>query len=236
MKKATLSLFSVHPTFKVKFTTILESDPYGMKKEKTPAISKTIMEGHEYYNIYSNSFIVIDFSRKDNKNENYSKNYNFMMDRYMTFRLIQALKRLYRAFTDEKEMFFIDNRGEHVVNKPMAEKYAQNIMTCGGKVIHLQHCMCEFEGEMQKYEGIFLSVNDLSYYTFLTYDQIAFLIYELSRVDFNKLGLQLMEIAMNYEKKGKKITLPPVAEVKQEEIVDVKSSLSRPQQQSIPNI
>ena len=108
------------------------------------------------------------------------------------------------------------------------------------KTILLQACVVDDSKSKLKYEGIFLSINSIDYFSYLTYSEMEFLIYELRKVDFNSLTMQLINTHMISDSiESEKLKLPekpPLVENKSEEIIDNKTRIGLPKPNTIPEI
>lgn len=238
MKKATLKLFNVHNEFKVKFTTFLSSDPMVKNgfNEPKEAISKYEFAGNEYMVIDPKSYVVIDITRKEFKDD-YSSNNSFYLNRRALFSFILRLERLYRSFTQEKEMFYFDTNkdNELTINHSIADRHKETFVTCGQKTIQMAPCILDDNKNL--YEGIYIAVNSLNYNAQITYDQLLYLIYELKKIDFSILEINLIVAYINYLNiPSKEIKHEPVKEEKAPEIEDTKKKIIFEDVSTIPDI
>lgn len=241
MKKATIKLFDVHPNFKVKFTTFIESEPMTptATMESKSAISKFSIGNNEYISIMPSSYVVIDISTKQDKGNNYSSNTSFSLDRRKLLLFILKLEKLYRCFTEEKNLFFIDsNKGNQLsVNHDISSKHKEILQVCGQKTLQMEPCVYIDKDDL--YEGIYIAVNSLNYNSNLTYDQLYYLIYELKRIDFSSLEIGLINTALAYEKtmaKPLKVNKTFTVQQEEPEIQDTKKRIKIEDVSVIPNI
>lgn len=240
MKKASIKLFDLHSSFKVKFTTFILTENQIQNKgyENKSVVNKYLINGNTYLSLTPNSYVVVDISTKQDKGENYSNNTSFSMDRRRLFMFVLRLERLYRCFTEEKELFFFDSNlnNELTINHNIAERLTQTVTVNGGKVLQMAPCvMTTDKGE--KYESIYISVNNLNYYTYVTYDQLLFLITELKKIDFSTLEMGLITTYLFYkDKESKELKLKPSVQVKESEIVDSKKKVFIEDESIIPDI
>lgn len=235
MKKVSIELFRVHTYFKVKFNLVVEGDT---PNKYNQLINKFTMYGNEYIKITPFPFLTIDITSKLDKNEEWNSNTSFNLNRRDLFNFIFKLNRLYNVFTKEENLFYYDENDKLKVNKVLSEKYKE-VLVCGNKTILIQACVVENTENNTSYEGVFLSVNSMDYFSYLTYDEIAFLIYELKRVDLSSLTLQLINSSLlNEDKESKeiKISKPDIIEKKEEEIIDTKSRIGIPKPNTLPDI
>lgn len=238
MKKASLKLFDVHSNFKVKFMTFIESDPMNPNNahESRQVVNKFLLNGNEYVNVSPSSFVVIDISTKQDKGDNYSSNTSFSLDRRKLFSFILRLEKLYRSFTNEKDLFFIDRSNQLAVNHDAASKHKEILQVCGQKTIQMEPCVCR-DPESNAYEGIYLAVNSLNYYSNLTYDQMQYLIFELKKIDFSSLEINLINVAFKYiDVTGKEIKKELITQPDEIIIKDTKKKIYIEDTNTIPDI
>ena len=241
MDKVSIDLFKVHNSFKVKFNVVMKNDLQTnmMNRTNLEVINKFVYNGNNYTNISPHPFLTIDISSWMDKNEGWSSNNSFNLTRRDNFNLIQRLSRLYSRFTKIEDLFYYDHNDKLMVNLELSEKYKE-VVVCGNKTILMQACVVEDSNTKLKYEGIFMSINSIDYFSYLTYSELEFLIYELKKIDFNSITLQLINsylLTKSEEKKELKLPeKPPVVETKTEEIVDNKVRIGIPKPNTIPDL
>lgn len=231
MKIISIELIRIHPKFKVKFSVMVEAESMFNKQQINTAVNKYVSpDGNTYITIKPVSYINIDIANKLDKKD-YSSNYNFSLNRRDLLKFIIRLERIYRVFTEEKELFFYDSKNNLCVNREISNRYIDNIKLNNGKVIRIEISNVivkdEYNNKEEVYEGVYLSINSMNYYTYLTYDQIALLLITLKNFDFtsteilliNTYTLFMKEEAKEIEKKE------PISEVKDEEIIDTKNRI-----------
>ena len=238
MKKITIELFRVHNSFKVKFSLVISDVSQQANKYNTPLIGKYNISGNEYIKITPHPFLTIDITSKMDKGEGWNSNMAFNMNRRDTFVFIQRLSRLYSIFTKVNDLFYYED-GKLKVDPILSEKHKE-VFVCGNKTILAQACVVRNEEDHDiTYEGIFLSVNSIDYFSYLTYSELEFLLYELKKIDMSSLTLQLINSALlvdNKEVKQQKLNVPDVVEKPVEEIKDEKKRIGIPDPNTIPDI
>lgn len=233
MYKANIELFKVHSSCKVRFSLIIKDDKddqYGQ------LINKFNFSGNDYLKITPYPFITIDITSKMDKNEGWSSNRSFNLNRRELYFFICKLNQLYNRFVTEKKLFYL-NQGRLFVDRELAEQYKEYVV-CGNKTILMQACVVEPEDSKDLYEGIFLSINSMDYFTYLTYSDMEYLLYELKRINMSDLTMQVINtvyLTAELEKKEMQ-KKAPIAEKKEEEIVDVKSRVVIEDPNEIPEI
>ena len=197
--------------------------------------------GNEYTNLIPHPFLTIDITSWMDRNEGWNSNNTVNLSRRDNFNLIMKLSRLYSKFTKIEELFYYDYNNVLMVNKELSEKHKE-VLVSGNKTILLQACVVEDSESKIKYEGIFMSINSIDYFTYLTYGELEFLIHELRKIDFNTLTLQLINTYLITDNKSHKYNnlemekRPPVSEVKEEVIVDNKARIGISKPNTIPDI
>lgn len=236
MYKTSIELFRVHSSFKVKFCLIIKGDsPDNYNK----LINKFNYLGNDYLRITPFPFITIDITSKMDKNEEWNSNRTFNLNRRELYLFICKLNQLYSRFTSIKELFYYDVNDQLQINKELAYKYREYVV-CGNKTILMQACVVENENNHDFYEGIFLSVNSMDYFSYLTYGDIGYLLYELKRIDMSSLTIQVINtyyLTQELESKEiKKTVKAPVTEETEDEIVDIKKKVHIDEPNTIPEI
>ena len=237
MYKISIDLFKVHKYFKVKFCLVYnkENEPGNQYFSKT--ISKFNFAGNDYLRFNPYPFLSVDITSNMDRTEEWSSNNGFNMNRRELFLFINKLNKVYSQFTKEADLFYYDENSELKVNKILADR-CKEFAICGNKTILLQPCVVEDLDHNNSYEGIFLSINSMDYFTYLTYGDIEYFLYELRHVDMTALSIALLNSVILYENKETEQTkkAQPVLENKEIEIVDKKKQIGIPKPDTIPEI
>lgn len=235
MQKATIELFKVHKNFKVKFSLITkDDDPNSFQK----LLNKFNYKGNEYIKITPHPFITIDITTKEDKKDGWNSNQSFNMNRKELFSFIMKLKNLVRNFISHKSLFYYDQNGLLMVNQQEANNIKETIIA-GNKRILMQPCVVDNEEDKQRYEGMFLFINSIDYYSYLTYFEMQYLIQELDRIDINALTLNLINtVIMNEHVEAKELEIkkPVITEQSEEMIIDTKPYIKIEEPNTIPEI
>lgn len=237
MQKVSMELFRVHKYFKVKFCIFVNDDTTG--NDFNQSVRKFNYGGNDYLTITPFPFITIDITTKDDKKEEWNSNRTFNMNRRDLFNMCCKLRSMLQTMTTVKELFAYDYNGNLYVNENLAMKYKE-VFVSSNKTILMQHCVVnETEQEHENfYEGMFLSINSMDYFSFLTFEEMRFLLHELERIDMSSLSMQLINTYyLMKEMESKQIEKKlPVAEKEEEEIIDKKSRIEIEEPHTIPDI
>ena len=83
-------------------------------------------------------------------------------------------------------------------------------------------------------------INNYDFYTYLTYAELEYLLYELRKIDINHLMMDAINTTLLSEKieadKIKATPKPPIQQPEEEEIIDTKPSIYIPESNIIPEI
>lgn len=241
MFKVSMDLFRIHKSFKVQFTVLVreegELDTSG--KPIRPTVSLFNYNGSNYIKVSPFPFINIDISSKLDKGEEWNSNRSFNMNRREFFTFAMHLQKLVRTFTVEKGLFYYDKNQTLRVNHDLAEQHKQTVV-CSNKSIMMRPIVVENEESHELYEGIVFFVNTLDFFSCITYGEAEYLLFELKRIDFNTLTMELLN--MHYLKKKEEFA--PLSFSKpliEEEVEDLTTggakSLERvPSENAIPEI
>lgn len=242
----TIELFQVHQSFKVRFTMIIKQDELLQQKYqfKTKGIiNKYLFNGNTSLKINPYPFIVIDISNKQDKKEGWNSNWSFAMNRRELFIMICKLTNLYKKFKSIQNLFYTDSyTGETVVNNELSE-YNKEVFIACNKRITMQACVVDEFGSGEssvKYEGIVIYINKYDFFTYLTYAEMEYLLYELRQIDLNHLMMEAINTFLLSDRiesdEIKSNPKPPVEQPKEEEIIDTKPSIYIEDANIIPDI
>ena len=236
MLKASLLLFKVHENFKVTFNMFINDD--NQKNPNLQLINKFNFQGTDYLKINPYPFLTCDITSRADKKEGWNTNLFFNLNRKDLFKFLQRAQRLYSKFTSVKELFYIDNNSGKLMVSPQLSDHYKEVFKCGDKTLKMQACVVENEEDKQDYEGIFLSINNIDTFTYLTFTELGYLIYELSRVNMSSLSLEVINtVALMRDAETKELPKKqPVQEIKEEEIIDRKVRLTIEDPNTIPEI
>ena len=214
MYKVTFDMARINKMMKIKFGLIVHSDDTA-KFKGAPIINKTHWYGTDTLKLTPNPFIILDISASSDKDEGWSPNKTVTLNRYYLFRFLQGLKKLIDSFRTCKNLFYYQNN-ELVVNNNLAESVSISIPTANSKTILLMPCVVpDEESSLNKvYEGCIFCINTMENYAYLTYTEMEYLMYELSKIDMNSLSLQVISIVKQYEGlQSETIKIPPSSEI-----------------------
>lgn len=182
-------------------------------------------------------FITIDIRSNIDKKDEWNTNLFFNMNRRELYTMIQRLNRLHNNFIKEKELFYYNRDGKLEVNKDKAYEIRE-VVVCGNKTIWIQACVIENEEDKQLYEGIFLSINSVDYFTYITYDELGYLIYELAHINMSALTMDVINTVYLTEEMEKKELQkkPAILQPVEEELIDTKQRIRIEEPNTIPEI
>jgi hypothetical protein len=128
-----------------------------------------------------------------------------------------------------------------VVNNEVSNTVTISIPTSGNKTIMMKPCVVPDEESStgNVYEGCIFYINNMENFAYLTYTEIEYLFYELSKIDMNALALQLITIVKQFEnQKSEKIIGPTSSqqEVSSEVEIMTPSSVTIIKTNQIPQI
>lgn len=193
MLKVSLELFKIHKSFKVKFNLILKDDEVQNQKMNFQLINRFTFNGNDYIKINPYPFLTIDIMGRLEKNEEWNPNFSVSVNRRDLFILILSLKNIHKKFSEDKDLFYYNEKNELVVDTNRANK-SKAVINIGGKALWFQPCVVTNEEDKSVYEGLFMVINSPDYYTYLTYLELEYLIYELSHIDMSSLSISLIDM------------------------------------------
>ena len=241
----TIELFSVHQSFRVRFTMVIKNDDLVSQKyqfKNKGVINKYAYDGNVSLKINPFPFIIIDISTKQDKKEGWNANWSFALNRRELFIMIVKLTNLYKKFKTIENLFYINSYAETESNKEISE-YNKEKFIASNKRISVQACVVDdvtSGSSTAKYEGIVMYINNYDFYTYLTYAELEYLLYELRKIDINHLMMDAINTTLLSEKieadKIKATPKPPIQQPEEEEIIDTKPSIYIPESNIIPEI
>ena len=209
MYKASIEIGRVNKMMKIKFGLVIKSDEE-TKFKANKLVSKFSYSGNDYLRINPNPYIILDITSFMDKGEGWSSNRTVTLNRYYLFRFLQGLKRLINDFHNCKNLFYYRS-DELVVNNSVADSITISIPTAGSKTILMKPCVVPDEESStgNVYEGCIFYINNMENFAYLTYTEMEYLFYELSKIDMNTLSLQLITIVNQLENQdSEKLTVP----------------------------
>jgi hypothetical protein len=239
MYKASIEIGKINKMMKLKFGLIVKPDDT-VKYKDANVVSKFNYGGNDYLRINPSPYIIIDISSYMTKGEAWSPNQSVTLTRYYLFRFLQGLRKLIHDFQFHKDLFYYQNN-ELVVNNEVSNTVTISIPTSGNKTIMMKPCVVPDEESStgNVYEGCIFYINNMENFAYLTYTEIEYLFYELSKIDMNALALQLITIVKQFEnQKSEKIIGPTSSqqEVSSEVEIMTPSSVTIIKTNQIPQI
>ena len=239
MYKASIEIGRVNKMMKIKFGLIIRSDDES-KFKANKIVSKFDYGGNDYLRINPSPYIILDISSYMNKNEGWSTNQSVTLNRYYLFRFLQGLRKLITDFQNRKNLFYYQNN-ELVVNNMIADDATISIPTAGSKTIMMKPCVVPDEESStgRVYEGCIFYINNMENFAYLTYTEMEYLYFELTKIDMSALSLQLISIVKQFEnQESEKFTIPAStqSEIGSEIEIETPSSLTVIKKNEMPEI
>ena len=240
MYKATIEIARINKMMKLKFGLIIKPDEFSSFKTQQ-VVSKFSYNGNNYIKLNPNPYIILDISSSyTTKGDSWSSNQTVSLNRYYLFRFLQGLKKLIADFQSRKNLFYY-SKNELIVNDMVADEIAISVLTGTGKTVMMKPCVVPDEESTtgNVYEGCIFYINNMENFAYLTYTEIEYLYYELSKIDMSVLSLQLIGVVEQYEKmKTEKIIVPPSSQtdIKSDIEISSPSSVTIIKQNELPQI
>ena len=242
MYKTSMLLCKIHKSLQVKFELILEDDPVAVAHRKAmgwnaePAARKFRFNNNLYFRVQPHPFVTIDIASKADRKDGWSSAYQVSLNQRTLFSFRKRLQELLDIFKEEKDLFYMYESGELVVDQRLAEKHRKLVNT-GSKVIVLQACPVQDEENPNiYYEGCLLAINRLDVYTQMTYEEMEFLLDTLNHLSIGELAVQLMTLERLYpEEQGTPFPSRPKPEPTPEPLRE-QPFVTKKEPKQIPNI
>ena len=219
MNKASIEIARINKTLKVNFGLILQSET----EIKNPSFGKLINKfnylGNSFLKVTPRPFVTLDISSGKDKNDGWSANQSVNLNKQSLFSFLCAVRKLLKAFKEVKDLFYYED-GKLVLNNEEAKKVTESVIS-NNKHLRMQHCVVPSdENDTVFYEGIVLFINTYDNYTYITYNELLYLEYELSHIDMVSLSMQLISLSIQVNEEEEKVIEPKhkIVEQKEEEI------------------
>lgn len=239
MYKASIEIGRINKMMKIKFGLVIKSDEE-TKFKTTKLVSKFSYIGNDYLRLNPNPYVILDITSFMDKGEGWSSNRSVTLNRYYLFRFLQGLRRLINDFQTYKDLFYYQNN-ELVVNNSVADSITISVPTNSSKTIMMKPCVVPDEESStgNVYEGCIFYINNMENFAYLTYTEMEYLFYELSKIDMSSLALQLITIVKQFENQtSEKLTGPTSSqqEIGSEIEISTPSSVTIIKKNEIPQI
>lgn len=232
MYKGSIDIATINKSMKIKFNLIIKDDE-AIKKVNGNSNKKLIdtfqYRGSEYLKVTPRPYVTIDISKsasdKDANNEMvWNANSQVNLNKITLYDLLDKLNKTINEFYTIKDLFFIKD-DKIYVNKERSNENVKIIST-NSKTIFIRHSVVIDPDDGREYEGIAFYINESANFCTLTYKELKYLYYELSKINMHELSMQLINtylmINLSGKQKYKELKFNNVInEEKTEEKVDV---------------
>lgn len=197
MYKGSIDLCRINKFMKIKFNLIIKDE--NQLKSNIQSYGNKLIEvfkynGSEYLKISPKPYITIDISATSDKNDVWNSNNQVNLNKICLFDFMRKIKLMIDAFKIP-ELFFIKNK-KLQVNSQVSEKYTQYVRT-PNKIIKLSHVVVyDTDNKELEYEGICMFVNGVDNFCCITYSELEYLYYELTRINMHELSMSMINIYM----------------------------------------
>lgn len=176
------------------------------------AISTHISGAVEYLRLHPGGYVCIDINHAGDRNDAWNSGLVVNLGMKGIFLLQKKLKTILKGFT-VKDLFFKQS-GKLYVNQAVASSMNE-YMTTSTKTLKFAYAVVPDEENKEiEYEGIAFMINQVENFCYLTYEEIEFLLYVLSKVNIMELSLQVINtyLLQQLQPQEVKIISKPVAE------------------------
>lgn len=197
MYKIILDLGSINKTMRLKFNLMIEHEnqvKQAINRQDTRTISSFMMGGTEYLKLTPFPYVSIDISKTSDRGDKWNSNLTANLNSAGMFIMQKKLKQILSGF-QVKNLFYKQD-GRLYVNQSVASQMIEYIRL-PSKTLKVMYAVVKDEENQEiEYEGVVLMINTSDNYCFLTYDELEYLIYALSKVDIHVLSLQAIQLYM----------------------------------------
>lgn len=192
MYKVTYSLGRLNRYVNLKFSITLRNS------KGVDSIKRSNMNGNQYLfigGLYPTLTIELSDELKDNNTRIWSTGRLVGLSKFNTIIFVKSGRILLEKFKSIKDLFGYQD-GLLLVNKDLAWNNREIIQADYGKVIMLLPSVVEEPDSHAQYEGITFMINELSNYAKITYQEFESMINYIDKLDFDSLGIQLVNTAL----------------------------------------
>ena len=228
MYKTTLDLGRVNKYLKLKFSLVIKGEKY------LPLLNKFEMNGNDYLKISPIAMVTLEIKSNADKKEQWNPNRSLCFSKVTMFLFCKRLKEIIHKFKSIKELFYYEGDNQLKVDKNLARDVMEYVLV-GSKTCKFLPVVIEDEETNEQFEGVALLINSPENYCFITFEEMEYLAYYLSKLDLDNLSLQVINTTVmctNLEKK--KLELPK--KVFHEEIIEEQQGPSRLPKKEEPTI
>lgn len=197
MYKIILDLGPINKMMKLKFNLMIEHEnqvKQAINRQDTRTISSFMMGGTEYLKLTPFPYVSIDISKTSDRGDKWNPNLTANLNSAGMFIMQKKLKQILSGF-QVKNLFYKQD-GRLYVNQSVASQMVEYIRL-PNKTLKVMYAVVKDEENQEiEYEGVVLMINTSDNYCFLTYDELEYLIYALSKVDIHVLSLQAIQLYM----------------------------------------
>lgn len=230
-----MELFKVHKQCKITFNLIIENDDTNGFNN---CMNRYKVSSNEYLKFIPYPFVTVDISLKQElKTEGWHSGLSFNLNRRDCFCFILALRYIQKILREKDEELFYYTQDEVLkIDLQKAQIYKKTVRASSKQVLLQPSIIVVGENEYRD-KGAILAINNYSNYIYLSIEDVDFFLYELAKIDFSSLSLQLINsYQLTREMEAKEINTKPILEHKEDEIVDVKKRIRIEEPNTIPEI
>lgn len=225
MYKGSIELGKINKYMKIKFNIIIKDDEnknsFNMK-----VIDTFTYGGSEYLRLSPKPYITIDISATADKTDSWNSNTQVNLNKMCLIDFIIKSKNMINKFRIPELYFIKNNRLQ--VNTDIANKSYEIIRT-PNKTIKMIHCVVyDNDNSDIENEGICFMINSIDNFCFLTYTELEYLYYMLSKINMDELAISLINTYLLIkDKESRKLEI-------QKTIDEIK--INEPQTISLPKL
>lgn len=221
MFKASIEIAKINKAFKVKFAIIIQSENDVKQSHQNLLVNKFSYMGNDYLRVNPRPFITLDISKGSDKSDGWNTNQSVNLNKQKLFEFIKKFRIFVLKYKEVKSLYYYDEEGKLMLDN----RYAKDIfvdMISSNK--HIRICPCVVSGDQESeeifYEGCIFYINNFDNFAYLTYDEMEYLLYELSHIDMVSLSIDMIKLVKMYQEEEKKdvIFKEPTSKEEEEEL------------------
>ena len=167
------------------------------KVYNTSTIIKRPGASQDYYNVMMSPFIEIECTSIDDiiearTNGNKLLYNKIILTKYNLFRFLTTINKIKASFTEKENLFYYrDNKS--YLNPEVGESISEEEVF-GTTRVKIGPMVLSVGGGEKDHEGVYISINNFTIITYLTYNELCYLRYVLISTDIDNLAVQLVNL------------------------------------------
>lgn len=183
MYRINYDLGKINETFNLGISVIYRDDNNQKK------VSKVTWNGNTYLNFKLYPYFNFKFITPNEKE--YNRNSSQILNRFDTFHFVMQGKEILNKFKERQELFSYEN-SKLVLNKKVANEISTVVNLKDGRKVLISPVVVNDKDTSAEFEGFVMFSNSYDTYATFTFDEFAYLVSIMDKMDIDSLAVQLL--------------------------------------------